>query len=244
LVFPSRGTVYHGRPQQQADLILLCELATGQVAALSAELAHLRSNSRDPRSRTWNRRSGSRPPSRDDAKPTLCWYHRRYGAQEQKCTQPCSYRQQEKSTQRISAASHVCAKTTSRLFITDRLSKRQFLFDTGSDLSVYPAGSFRDTKYATATTSARLTALPSPLRMAAPQHQPRTTPEFQMEIRDSRRHTSTHRRRLPFSFQPPSLYVLYNDNTYLYRRLIRGCLFTHRRNSHRWQTSSHTGDSV
>jgi hypothetical protein len=71
-----------------------------QVAALSAELAHLRSSSRthlrsnsmDPRSCTRNRRSGKRPPSRDDAKSTLCWYHRRYGARAQKCTQPCSYR--------------------------------------------------------------------------------------------------------------------------------------------------------
>jgi hypothetical protein len=67
-----------------------------QVAALSVELVHLRSNSRDPRSRIRNRRSGNRSPSRDDATPTPCWYHRRYGARAQKCTQPCSYRQQRK----------------------------------------------------------------------------------------------------------------------------------------------------
>jgi hypothetical protein len=69
-----------------------------QVAALSAELEHLPSNSRDPRSRTRSRRSGSRPPSRDDATSTLCWYNRRNGARAQKCTQPCSYPQQERLT--------------------------------------------------------------------------------------------------------------------------------------------------
>jgi hypothetical protein len=42
-----------------------------------------------------------------------------------------------KLTQQTSTAAHVCS-TTGRLFITDRLSKRQFLVDTGSDLCVYP----------------------------------------------------------------------------------------------------------
>jgi hypothetical protein len=42
-----------------------------------------------------------------------------------------------KLTQQTSPAAHVCA-TTGCLFVTDRLSKRQFLVDTGSDLCVYP----------------------------------------------------------------------------------------------------------
>jgi hypothetical protein len=47
-----------------------------------------------------------------------------------------------------------------------------------------------------------------------------------------------------FNQQPANLqaevrsYVLYNDNKYLYRRLIRGCLFIHRQNSHRWTTQN------
>jgi hypothetical protein len=32
---------------------------------------------------------------------------------------------------------HVCTTTTGRLFIADRISKRQFLGDTGSDLCMY-----------------------------------------------------------------------------------------------------------
>jgi hypothetical protein len=101
-----------------------------QVAALSTELAHLRSSSR-------NRHSGNRSSSRDDATSTLCWYHCHYGARAQKCTQPCSYWRQENPTQRTATVAHVCITTTGHLFITDRISKRRFLVDTGSDLCVY-----------------------------------------------------------------------------------------------------------
>jgi hypothetical protein len=52
----------------------------------------------------------------------------------QKCTEPCSYQ----ITQRTSTAAHICTTTTALLIVTDRLSKRQFLVDTGSDLSIYP----------------------------------------------------------------------------------------------------------
>jgi hypothetical protein len=133
-----------------------------QVAALSAKLAHLRSNSRDPRFCTRNSRSGKRPPSRDDGKSTLCWYHRRYRARAEKCSQPCSYRKQEKPTQRTSVATHVCTTTTGRLFIMDRLVNTN-AWSTWVQTSPYtPAGSFRDGRIATSTTSLRLMALPSP----------------------------------------------------------------------------------
>jgi hypothetical protein len=84
-----------------------------------------------------NRRPSSRSPRGDQA-PTICWYHRRYGARALKCTQPCAYRQQRTTTQQTSPAAHVCATSAGRLFITDRITKRQFLVDTGSDLCVYP----------------------------------------------------------------------------------------------------------
>jgi hypothetical protein len=72
-----------------------------QVAALTAERDGLRttsrdpsSNSRNPRPTSKNRRPGSRSPTREEAAPSFCWYHRRFGDRAQKCTQPCAYRQQ------------------------------------------------------------------------------------------------------------------------------------------------------
>jgi hypothetical protein len=108
-----------------------------QVAALSTELAHLRPSSKDLCPNNRKQHSGNRSPSREDAK-SICWYHHCYGARAQKCTQSCSYRQQEKLPQPTSTAAHVCSTTTDRLFITDRISKRQFLIHTGSDLYLYP----------------------------------------------------------------------------------------------------------
>jgi hypothetical protein len=76
-----------------------------QVASPSAERDHLRASftdrllsstdpypsSRDPHTSTAdsrpaprNRRQNSRFPSQDDSTPTLCWYHRRFGARAQK----------------------------------------------------------------------------------------------------------------------------------------------------------------
>jgi hypothetical protein len=102
---PKVQAILAGQPEGNTLLHRIEDLSR-QVAAISAELAHLRAKSRNPRSCTRNRRSGGRPSSRDDATSTLCWYHRCYGARAPKCTQPCSYRQQEKLTHRISAASH------------------------------------------------------------------------------------------------------------------------------------------
>jgi hypothetical protein len=86
-----------------------------QVASLSAERDHLRASLRDPplshrppylssrdhrtsttdpRPTPRNRRHNSRSPSRDDTAPTLCWYHRRFGAAAQKRTAPSTYHQQ------------------------------------------------------------------------------------------------------------------------------------------------------
>jgi hypothetical protein len=42
-----------------------------------------------------------------------------------------------KLTQRILIAANIWATTIGRLFVTDRISKRQFLVDTRSDLCVY-----------------------------------------------------------------------------------------------------------
>jgi hypothetical protein len=72
-----------------------------QVKALNTEVNHSRSRSRrshssyrTPRTSSRNRRNGSSSSSRNEAATILRWYHRRFGAQVQKCTQPFAYRQQ------------------------------------------------------------------------------------------------------------------------------------------------------
>jgi hypothetical protein len=72
-----------------------------QVAALSTEQDRLYTSfrdpplgSRDPHPGPRTRCQNSRSPSRDDTAPTLCWYHRRFGAAAQKCTPPCTYHEQ------------------------------------------------------------------------------------------------------------------------------------------------------
>ncbi|XP_023713819.1 uncharacterized protein LOC111867851 [Cryptotermes secundus] len=71
------------------------------------------------------------------------------------------FRPAGKLTQRTSSAADVYATITGRLFIKDRVSKRQFLVDTGTDLCVYPPGSSIDSWSVTTMTCARLMALPS-----------------------------------------------------------------------------------
>jgi hypothetical protein len=51
-----------------------------------------RSISRRPTSPSSNKRLS---PSRQDSDNTVCWYHRRYGGQAQRCTKPWSYQPQE-----------------------------------------------------------------------------------------------------------------------------------------------------
>jgi hypothetical protein len=65
----------------------------------------------------------------------------------------------EKLRQRPSTAAHVCTPSNGRLFVTDRISKRRFLVDIGSDLACTPAGSFHDARNVSTTTFVQLTAL-------------------------------------------------------------------------------------
>ena len=80
-----------------------------------------------------------RPPTGQKQKPKalapppddrLCYYHRRFGEAARQCRPPCAW-------------SPVVASTTSRnnglLFLCETVSKRQFLVDTGAEVSVLPA---------------------------------------------------------------------------------------------------------
>jgi hypothetical protein len=154
---------------------------TRQVAALSTELTRLRSSSRNPPSRarlhstsrdflhsSKKPRSGRRSPSRDDATSNLCWYHRRYEARPQKCTQPCAYRQQGKITQLTSTVAHGCATTQAASSSRTGLVNGNSLSTRVQTSACTPAGSFHDARNASTTTSAPLTALPSLLTDGCP----------------------------------------------------------------------------
>jgi hypothetical protein len=65
------------------ELLQRIEDLSRQVASLNAGRIRHRSGSR-----------GRRPCSKLPSEDTICWYHRRFGAKAQKCTQPCSVRQQ------------------------------------------------------------------------------------------------------------------------------------------------------
>jgi hypothetical protein len=62
---------------------------------------------------------------------------------------------------------------------------------------------------------------------------------IQIETTHIEEHTEHNREEIFLNQQPANLqtevrkYVLYKNNKYLYKRLIRGCLFTHRQKPHR-----------
>jgi hypothetical protein len=89
-----------------------------QFLTLSTKLTHLFSNKRNPRPSFRNHCSGSRSPSQDNATPTPCWYHHYYRARAQKCMQPCSYRQQEKLSQRTSTMAYISVSQGARTVST------------------------------------------------------------------------------------------------------------------------------
>jgi hypothetical protein len=139
-----------------------------QAEALNTELNHSRSRSRasrssyrTPRTRCRNRRNSSSSPSRNEAASRLCWYHRRFGAKSQKYTQPCAYHKQG-NLRRGYQRRHVSvtqpqSASSSQMRLVNGIS-----WSTHVPTSVCtPAGSFRDARNGSSTTSLRLTALPS-----------------------------------------------------------------------------------
>jgi hypothetical protein len=122
-------------PTNSAWLLQRIDDFSHQMAELSAE--QNRSSSGDHRYRSRDRRP-DKSNSLDDTTITRCWYHRRFGANAKKCSQPCSYNQRGKLARQTSTAVYVYTATTRRLFVTDRRSKQQFLVNTGSDLCVFP----------------------------------------------------------------------------------------------------------
>jgi hypothetical protein len=94
-------------------------------------------HTRDPRLGSRNRHPICRSPSKDDAASTFCRYQRHFVAQAQKCINPEGTDRRE--TDSADIKSGTCLRRT-RVghFVTDRISKRQFLVDTGSELACVP----------------------------------------------------------------------------------------------------------
>lgn len=69
----------HAELYSQEDL-------AGQIAALTAEIRRLKSGPERSRSRSASRR-------RSENTTDICWYHRKYGGQAERCRSPCKYQQ-------------------------------------------------------------------------------------------------------------------------------------------------------
>jgi hypothetical protein len=119
----------------------------------------------------------------------------------QNCSQLCTYSQHGKLTQQTSAAAHVCATATGRLFITVRSTKQRFLIDTDLDFCVYPIKLIPqrrervnyDLCAANRTTIRTYRWLPLSLNLGLLR-------EFTWRPTS---HKTPHRGRLPLQFRPP-----------------------------------------
>ncbi len=93
------------------------------------------------------------PAARQSAEQGLCFFHARFGAKAKKCHPPCTF---NVSRNMQTLSSIVANDTAYLLFITDSLSGRHFLCDTGVQVSVLPAS----------TVDRRLGKVGSPLEAA------------------------------------------------------------------------------
>jgi hypothetical protein len=72
------------------------EMLTKQVAALTTQMANWAKTSRRGRSRSRTRDyTQKRERSKTPKQEGVCYYHRRFGAEARKCTQPCTYQKNE-----------------------------------------------------------------------------------------------------------------------------------------------------
>ena len=69
----------------------------------------------------------------------LSFHHRIFGEAARQCRQPCTWTRSDKAVSVTAVSS--CNFTRNLLFVYDSISKRQFLVDTGSEVSILPATS-------------------------------------------------------------------------------------------------------
>ena len=119
---PTTASVSPAMPDDTAELWVRIEELSRQVASQRASQTRSRSHSRGHRRSTLHT---------SPACQIICWYHWRFGDEARKYVPPCS-------RQQASTAANVCTTSSCHLFVTDRISKQQYLMDTGSDLCVFP----------------------------------------------------------------------------------------------------------
>lgn len=106
------------------------ECLEDQITALTAEIRRLKAQPD---------RERSSPGSGNSNNESICWYHRKFTSQAERCRSPCQFRQTKQQDSRPLETSEVDVTGHSRrLQIFDRTSNIRFLIDTGSDVSIIP----------------------------------------------------------------------------------------------------------
>ena len=116
------------------------------IKQLSLEVDELRSrhNQKPQRPRSRSRQNSSnRSRKSTDSSERLCWYHTRFGKKSRKCIFP--YQGNVKDSPQRTAY----LPSSSRLSITDQITKHLFLVDTGSDSCYLPKRLLRDRRSST-----------------------------------------------------------------------------------------------
>uniref|UniRef100_A0A5S6Q3I3 Peptidase A2 domain-containing protein n=1 Tax=Trichuris muris TaxID=70415 RepID=A0A5S6Q3I3_TRIMR len=85
-----------------------------------------------------SRRSSVSPPGR-----TLCYFHRKFGRRARRCRSPCSFPGKLKSRALGAVSSSGWSTSRHLFFVRDRLSRLDFLVDTGSEVSLLPSAPHR-----------------------------------------------------------------------------------------------------
>lgn len=117
-----------------------------EIAELCREISRLASSNFNERGRQRSRTSARGRDNSKNREPRSCYYHRNFGENARKCTQPCNYKSNNQpttpknakklNTTSTSTANEVAHNRTCRLFKTDSISGIEFLIDSGADVSV------------------------------------------------------------------------------------------------------------
>jgi len=101
-VAPLPTTASITRATDSPELLQRIEDLSRQVAALSSQVATLSSGRTRHRTQSRDRRKANDvpAPAHGSADSGYCSYHRRFGDKAQRCSPPCSFRQQENSSNR------------------------------------------------------------------------------------------------------------------------------------------------